>query len=113
MKPLLIFDGNCGFCKRWIERFRRLTGDRVNYEPSQAVRNRYPQITQKQFEESVWLIEQDGRTSSGAEAVFRALATSPLWKWFLILYRYFPFFAPISEWTYRFIARHRSTSCSL
>lgn len=106
-KPILIFDGDCGFCKRWIERFRRMTGDRVEYASSQEVGDRYPQISQKQFEESVWLIEQGGRTSSGAEAVFRALATARSWKWLLFLYRFFPLFAPINERVYRWIAEHR------
>lgn len=113
IKPLLIFDGYCGFCKRWIGRFRRMTGDRVEYAPSQEVGDRYRQISQKQFEESVWLVEPNGKISKGAEAVFRALATSRSWKWLLFLYRFLPFFAPISEWMYRFVAKHRSTDCRL
>jgi len=113
IKPVLIYDGNCGFCKRWIARFRRMTGDRVEYAASQEVGDRYPQISKKQFEESVWLIEQDGRTSNGAEAVFRALATSSAWKWLLLLYKFFPLFAPISEGVYRIVAKHRSTDCRL
>ena len=32
-KPLLIFDGECGFCRRWVERGESLTGDRVGYAP--------------------------------------------------------------------------------
>lgn len=106
-KPILIYDGDCGFCKRWIGRFRRMTGDRVEYAASQEVSDRYPQISQKQFEESVWFIEPSGSTSSGAEAVFRVLATSEWWKWLLFLYKFFPGFAAVSEWTYRWVARHR------
>src|SRR5437773_2587310 len=32
-KPLLIFDGECGFCRRWIERWQAKTGDRIDYRP--------------------------------------------------------------------------------
>jgi hypothetical protein len=28
-RPLFIFDGDCGFCRMWVEYWRRLTGDRV------------------------------------------------------------------------------------
>ena len=86
MRPLMLYDGTCGFCKRWIERFRRMTGDRVEYTASQEVGSRYPQILEKQFEESVWLIEPDGKTSGGAEAVFRALVTSCRYPFFFIFF---------------------------
>jgi predicted DCC family thiol-disulfide oxidoreductase YuxK len=48
-KPLLIYDGNCGFCKLWIARWKRMTGGRIAYGPSQDVGARYPQITREQF----------------------------------------------------------------
>ncbi len=113
MKPLLIYDGDCGFCKQWIERFRRITGDRVEYAPSQEVGDRYPQISRQQFLESVWLIEPNGKITAAAEAVFRALATSKWWRWLLFLYRTLPGFAPLSEWIYRWVAKHRSTQCTI
>ncbi len=48
-KPLLIYDGQCGFCKIWIDYGRKLTGDRVEYAPSQEVGERYPQISKQEF----------------------------------------------------------------
>jgi predicted DCC family thiol-disulfide oxidoreductase YuxK len=33
--PLLIFDGDCGFCRIWVEYWKRLTGDLVAYGPYQ------------------------------------------------------------------------------
>ena len=112
-KPFLIYDGDCGFCKKWIERFRKITGDRVEYTPSQEVGDRHPHISKEQFEQSVWLIEPNGKISGGAEAVFRALATSMWWRWLLFLYVALPGFAPFSEWIYRWVADHRSTHCSV
>ena len=35
-KPILVYDGECGFCRRWIERWRVVTGDRVVYLPYQT-----------------------------------------------------------------------------
>ncbi len=112
-KPLLLYDGECGFCRRWVERWRALTGDRVDYAPYQEVADQFPQIPKERFEQSVQLIEPasridpDGRVSQGAEAVFRTLAVVPGKGWPLWVYQRIPGAAPIAEWAYRFVARHR------
>ena len=36
--PLLVFDGDCGFCRYWVEYWRQLTGERVNYRPYSILR---------------------------------------------------------------------------
>ena len=43
-RPLGIFDGDCGFCRAWIARWRAETGDRVDYAPSQEVAARFPEV---------------------------------------------------------------------
>ena len=72
-RPLMVFDGDCGFCRYWIGRWRDATGGRVDYEPYQKVAAGYPEIPQGAFEKAVQFIETDGRVTSGADAVFRAL----------------------------------------
>lgn len=99
-KPLLIYDGNCGFCKIWIRYWTQLTGDRVDYAASQEVRDQFPQIPQRAFSESVQLIRTDGSVASGAEAVFETLGFEQLYKRSRI-------FAWLSERAYRIIAAHR------
>jgi len=47
-----------------------------------------------------------GRVTRGAEAVFRSLAG--VWRWPLWLYEHLPGCAAFSEFTYRFVARHRT-----
>lgn len=105
-KPLLLYDGDCGFCRRWIARWRRLTGDRVDYAPYQEAAARFPMISLQKFEAAMQLVEPDGHVSSSAEAVFRTLVYGgkhfPLW-----CYRHLPGFACLSECAYRFIAAHR------
>jgi predicted DCC family thiol-disulfide oxidoreductase YuxK len=92
---LLIYDGKCGFCKIWIDYWRKLTGDRVEHAASQEVGEKYPQISKKQFTEAVQLVREDGTVASGARAVFETLG-----------YKKVPF-APVMEWGYRVIAGHR------
>ncbi len=106
-KPVLIYDGSCGFCGRWIARWKRVTGDRIDCEPSQAAASRFPDVPESAFAEAVHLIEPDGRRSRGAEAVFRALATVPRRRAWLWAYQRVPGFAALSEWCYRVVAGHR------
>jgi predicted DCC family thiol-disulfide oxidoreductase YuxK len=73
-KPLLIFDGDCGFCRLWITRWKEITGEAVDYAPYQAVAPRFPKIPMDSFRRSVQLVTSDGVVMSGAEAVFSTLA---------------------------------------
>ena len=95
-KPLLIYDGHCSFCKLWIDYFKRRTGDRIAYAPSQDAAARYPQISAEQFDSAVQLVFPDGTYVSGAEAVFRALGI----PWIHAI-------RAVPDSAYRTIARHR------
>lgn len=106
-KPLLIFDGDCGLCRKWIERWQRLTGDRVDYAPYQEVGSRFPQISTNQFEQAVQLVEADGSVKSGAYAVFSVLANRSGLRWLCNAYEQVPGVRQLSEAGYRVVARNR------
>jgi lipase maturation factor 1 len=106
-KPLMIWDGDCHFCRRWIERWREITRDEVDYEISQKVGDRFPEIPREQFERSVIYIETDGAVYSGAEAVFRSLRCRSSKKWLAWSYDRLPGFAPVSESLYKIISCNR------
>ena len=106
-RPILIFDGDCGFCRRWVERWKHVTRGRVDYEPSQRVAPQFPQIPPERFKESVVLVEPDGCTSYGAEAVFRTLAHARGGGMWLAAYRSVPGFAAVSEASYALVAHRR------
>ena len=42
-RPLLIYDGDCGFCNYWVRYWQKLTGDRVAYAPYQETAAQYPE----------------------------------------------------------------------
>src|SRR6202142_2210247 len=90
--PLVIFDGNCGFCRIWIEYWKAITGGRVAYAPSQEVGSLYPQIPANNFSESVQLVMPGAEVVSGARAVFVALTYAPGMAWLLWLYEHVPGF---------------------
>ncbi|MGH9403491.1 MAG: lipase maturation factor family protein [Terriglobia bacterium] len=106
-KPLLIFDGDCGFCRFYVEYWRKLTGDRVEYAPFQQAAQAFPEIPLEHFKRSVQLIEPPDSVSNAAEAVFRLVALAPGYGWLLWMYRRTPGFAPLSEMAYRTVAGHR------
>jgi len=56
-KPLMVFDGDCGFCRKWVNRWKFLTGDRVDYEPYQTAAVRFPEIPLEYFKESVQFVD--------------------------------------------------------
>src|SRR3954471_3286604 len=107
-KPLLIWDGDCHFCRHWIERWKAMTRGDVDYATSQEIASRFPEIPRKQFANSVVLVEPDGTVVTGAEAVYRSLRSHNRWP--LLAYENVPGFAGLSEFGYVVVARNRTTA---
>ncbi|MEO8431006.1 MAG: lipase maturation factor family protein [Acidobacteriota bacterium] len=105
-RPLLLYDGDCGFCRVWIARWRLRTGGRVDYAPSQEEGGRFPEIAPEEFRRSVQLVLPDGKVLSGAHAVLASLAAGGH-GFGLGVYRRVPGAAPAAEAGYAFVARHR------
>jgi predicted DCC family thiol-disulfide oxidoreductase YuxK len=112
-KPLMIWDGECHFCKRWIERWREITAGEVEYVTYQEVANRFPEIPIEQFKRAVVFIEPDGKAFFAAEAVYRSLRYRASRRWLAWSYERVPGFAAASELAYKFIARHRDAGSAV
>jgi lipase maturation factor 1 len=108
-KPVLLFDGDCNFCRRWIARWRDFTGDAVEYIPYQdaSVSERFPELSSERMAEAVHLVTADAAVYSGAEAVFRALAVPKGRHGAVWAYEHIPGFARMAEFLYGLVARHR------
>src|SRR5437763_490705 len=107
LKPLVIWDGDCGFCRFWVLRYHFYTQKRVEYSTYQESADRFPQVPRANFQAAVHLIETDGSVHSGADAVFRVLAYRRLWRWLPWAYEHFSLVRAISEFGYRRVATHR------
>lgn len=105
-RPVLVYDGKCGFCSRWVRSWRRALGEAVEVATAEEAGKRFPSVPREQMAASLQLVEPDGRVASGAAAVFEAFAAGgkPWLRW---AYRRLPGFAPASEAIYRLVARHR------
>ncbi|HUL51907.1 MAG TPA: lipase maturation factor family protein [Opitutaceae bacterium] len=106
-RPLLLYDGACTFCRRWIDRWQAAAGDRLDLVPAQAVADQYPEIPAADFDRAVQLIDTAGLVSSAAGAIFRARALALRRTWLLAAYERLPGFAPVAEAVYRLVANHR------
>jgi len=94
-KPTLIYDGNCSFCKRWVDYAQKKSGDAVTYKPS------------KKAEKTVIYVDES-KTYTGAAAVFQLWAT---WSWMgkIAVWKTekVPGFSWITEKAYTFVANNR------
>lgn len=106
-RPTLVFDGDCGICRTWVDYWRTLTGDVVLYRPYQEAAGDFPGIALQDFKRAMVLVEPDGRSFAGAAANFRLLTYTPApggWWW---AYEHVPGFAGLSEAAYTFLSRRR------
>ncbi len=125
-KNFIIYDGECGFCNKGIERFKSIIGDRIEYIPRQNLENNPYGIDLEDFNKSVKYFEyldkkkvyldeanpylkyfEDARVFSAAYAVYKALANNPYFSWLLFCYKNLPLFKNFSEGVYAVIARYR------
>lgn len=104
--PLLIYDGECGFCIYWVDYWKSVTGDAVTYAPYQEVANQFPHISREEFARSIKLVEPDGKVLGGAHAVFRTLSYGES-RWVLWFYEHVGPFAFLSEMFYRLVSANR------
>jgi predicted DCC family thiol-disulfide oxidoreductase YuxK len=117
LRPTLIFDGECGICRTWVDYWYQLTGNRICYRPYQGAARDFPEIPIEELRRAMVLVEPDAqagaRVYKGAAANFRLLSYAPgrgFWWW---LYRYLPGFALLSGAGYTFLSRRRGLLAAL
>lgn len=108
-KPVLYWDGDCGFCRQWIERWEEATQGHVEYETLQKAPPEVVAAAGGDPPQQIVLAQPDGTLLTGAHAALAALATSGGAAQFLLAaYHAIPAGRAISEFFYRQVARHRS-----
>ncbi|MCP3059123.1 lipase maturation factor family protein [Myxococcus sp. K38C18041901] len=76
---LLLYDADCGFCRRWVARWKQRSDGSVRFVPGRSWLLLLLGIPRRNMRRATQLVEPSGRVTQGAEAVFRALARSPRW----------------------------------
>ncbi len=107
-QPVMAWDGDCGFCRYWVIKWKIMTGEKVRYQPFQEVHQEFPDIELKYFRQAIRFIDLDGRIYTGPAAVFQALhAYSNKWRWVMPLYNKIRPFSYMSDRFYTLVSRNR------
>ncbi len=109
-RPLVVFDGDCSFCRFWIDRWKRTSGDCLDYVSFQDAAPRFPEIPVEEFRRAVGLIRPSGEVLFGAAAVVAARAEVPGRELWSRVYRGVPGARTLMDVLYRFIANHRNAA---
>ena len=121
-KPVVIYDGECSFCLRQIERIkRRDRRSRFEYVPRQSpgLDERFPRLADDDFNSGMRLITPRGEILVGADALYHIVRRLPIWENIAWIYR-LPGLNTLARLAYRCIAANRrrlgrsgvETSCS-
>ena len=108
-RPVVVYDGECPFCARQIEKFkRRDTGSKFDYVPRQdkGIETRFPMLADADFNTGMRLVHPDLSVSVGADAVYHIARRLNVWRWFAWLYRV-PVLNFVCRAAYAWVARNR------
>ncbi|MFT5668720.1 MAG: putative DCC family thiol-disulfide oxidoreductase YuxK [Vicingaceae bacterium] len=108
-KPLMVFDGNCGFCKYWVIRWKKISGLGVDYKPYQEVAVNFKDIEEEHFKEAVRYIDLDGTIYNGPDAAYITYYNKNQVKFLHQWYVSKPVFKVLSDVAYQFVADNRNT----
>lgn len=107
-RPLVLFDGDCRFCRQWAGRWQRDFAGRLDVVPSREARGNFPEIPPAAYAGALQLVEPDGAVYAGAHAVLRALARGHGRRGKLLhCHETVPGAARLLEFAYRIVARNR------
>ena len=108
-RPVIVYDGDCPFCRKQIIRIhQRDVSEQFEYLPRQTpgLTNRFPRLTEGDFNTGMRLVMQDGEIHVGADAVYHIARRLPVWRWLAWLYR-IPVLHRLMRRTYGWIAANR------
>jgi predicted DCC family thiol-disulfide oxidoreductase YuxK len=106
--PVFVFDGECGFCTRWVAWLRRRVLADVAFVPSQEIDDLSALgLTAADVATASYWIDADGRPHRGSDSFAHALGTATLpWRVVGLVLRA-PLVRPVAQRLYAVIARNR------
>jgi predicted DCC family thiol-disulfide oxidoreductase YuxK len=107
--PVIIWDGDCNFCRAQVERLQWYQGTRsLSYislhDP--RVAERYPFLTHQQLMEQIWVVLPDDQAFGGADAI-RFLSRYLPRLWWMAPALHLPLMMPIWRKLYKIVAQRR------
>jgi predicted DCC family thiol-disulfide oxidoreductase YuxK len=106
---VVIYDGNCRFCRGQVERIARLDGrNRLAFMSlhDEEVYRRYPDLTHEEVMQEMVVVDGAGRRHKGAASI-RYLSRRLPALWALAPLLHIPLSMPLWRWLYRLVAQRR------
>src|SRR5260370_42395230 len=73
LRPLMIWDGECHFCRRWIERWREITVGQIDYATYQEAAAPFYRLPPKKFKHCPALVVPVVKTFFAPHHVYGSL----------------------------------------
>ena len=108
-QPVVVYDGECPFCRRQIARIRKYDRHgRFECVPRQTpgLTDRFPALDQGGFDTGMRLVMPDGTIYVGADSVYQIARQLAVFRWFAWLYRV-PGMHVLARAVYAWIAARR------
>ena len=108
-RMVVVYDGECPFCRRQIEKMRRRDEDQTfDYLPRQTegLVERFPKLAEGDFATGMRLAHPDGSVTIGADAVYQIARRLKGWKRLAWMYRV-PVLHTLAKWAYRWVVKNR------
>jgi predicted DCC family thiol-disulfide oxidoreductase YuxK len=108
-KYAVLYDGHCVFCRRQLERLKRLARpgalEAVDFQEPEALA-RFPMLSHAACMEAMHVVTPDGLVYRGFEAAVQAVVTRPILGKAAYLY-YLPGLRQLLDHLYAWLAAHR------
>lgn len=105
--PTLLYDGNCRFCLRSVQRLRPLLHPIVTLTNFHDALISHPELQSANFDKGIKLVIPSGQYYTGAEAILLALYLAQRFRWVYWLYKNLSIFRWAANFIYARIAANR------
>jgi predicted DCC family thiol-disulfide oxidoreductase YuxK len=106
---VVIWDGNCNFCRSQVERLRRWDSGQLTYLSLHDKRTEElcPDLSQEQLLEQMWVVTYDRKAKYGGADAARYLTTRLPKLWWLLPILHIPLMMPVWRYIYSQVAKRR------
>lgn len=107
---IVIFDGNCNFCRAQVARLKKWDGqNRLSYlslhDP--RIAEEFPDLTHDQLMEQMYVIERKSKRAHGGAKALRYLSRKLPKLWAACPFLHIPLTLPLWQWIYNQVAKRR------
>lgn len=108
-KPLLIYDGDCGFCQETASRVQKFSRNQIKIDPWQGIPSILAEagLTEEDAMSKVWFLPTDGRPAQGGAAAVNASLHYIWWARPLALLYKLPGIHQLEDCLYQWVANNR------